>query len=141
MRTIDPRTGVETLDRDECLRLLAEDQVGRLAVVAGGVPTIFPVNYRLDDDAIIIRTDPGTKLDAGPRSRVCFEIDHFDREARRGWSVVVTGRIEVVTRYDAATFNRVRELPLDPWAGGEKAHWMRLNLERVTGRRVQPPET
>ena len=34
MRTVDARAGIEWLDRDECLRLLAADEVGRLAVVA-----------------------------------------------------------------------------------------------------------
>ncbi len=39
-------------------------------------------------------------------------------------------------RYDAATFDRVRRLAIDPWAGGDKTHWMRLIPDRVTGRRV-----
>lgn len=141
MRTVDAGTGIERIDRDQCLRLLAADEVGRLAVVAGGEAAIFPVNYRLDGEAIVFRTDPGTKLDHGPRSRACFEIDHFDRQERAGWSVVVTGRLEEVTRYDAATFERVQHLPIDPWAGGEKAHRVRLVPERITGRCVRPRQS
>lgn len=139
MRTVDARTGIEWLDRAECLRLLAADEVGRLAVVSGGAPAIFPVNYRLDGEAIVFRTDPGTKLDDGPRAPACFEIDAFDRDHRSGWSVVVSGRLEEATRYTAATLDRVRRLPVDPWAGGEKAHWVRLVPARITGRRVGPP--
>jgi hypothetical protein len=45
-------------------------------------------------------------------------------------------RLEEVTRYDAATYDRVGRLAVDPWAGGNKAHWMRLIPDRVTGRRV-----
>lgn len=136
MRTVDARTGLEWLDRDECLRLLAADEVGRLAVAAGSSAEVFPVNYRMDGDAIVFRTDPGTKLDHGPRGRAAFEIDHFDRDHRTGWSVVVHGRFEEVTPYDARTYDRVHALPVDPWAGGEKSHWVRLVPERITGRRV-----
>jgi nitroimidazol reductase NimA-like FMN-containing flavoprotein (pyridoxamine 5'-phosphate oxidase superfamily) len=136
VNNIDARTGIAWLDRDECVRRLGEDEIGRLAVSDGGVPTIFPVNYRLDGEAIVFRTDPGTKLADGPRTPVCFEVDHFDREHRTGWSVVVIGRLEEVTQYDARTLTRVHELPVDPWAGGEKAHWMRVVPTRITGRRV-----
>ncbi|MEO7572676.1 MAG: pyridoxamine 5'-phosphate oxidase family protein [Acidimicrobiales bacterium] len=139
MRTVDGRTGLERIDRDECLRLLAADEVGRLAVITGGSPAILPVNYRLDGEAIVFRSDPGTKLDDGPRSRACFEIDHFDRPTHSGWSVVVTGRLEEVTRYDSTALHRVQRLPIDPWAGGAKDHWVRLVPERITGRRLHPP--
>jgi nitroimidazol reductase NimA-like FMN-containing flavoprotein (pyridoxamine 5'-phosphate oxidase superfamily) len=138
MRNIDARTGIEWIDRDECLALLAADEVGRLAVIAGGAPAIFPVNYRLDGDAIVFRSDPGTKINDGTRAHACFEIDRFDPTMRAGWSVVAAGRLEEITRYDARTLERVQGLPIDPWAGGEKAHWMRLVPERITGRRILP---
>jgi uncharacterized protein len=129
---------VSALDREECLRLLAGDEVGRLVVIAGTTPTIFPVNYGLDGDTIVFRTDPGTKLAHGPRARASFEVDSFDHDRRAGWSVVASGRLEEVTQYDAAVFDRVRTLSIEPWAGGDKAHWMRLIPDRVTGRRIGP---
>jgi nitroimidazol reductase NimA-like FMN-containing flavoprotein (pyridoxamine 5'-phosphate oxidase superfamily) len=101
---------LRVLDRDQCLRLLAEDEIGRLAVIAGNTPAMFPVNYALDGDTIVFRTDPGTKLAHGPRARASFEVDRFDHAGRAGWSVVATGRLEEVTHYDAATFARVRRL-------------------------------
>jgi uncharacterized protein len=131
-----PHPRLEVIDRDECLRLLAGDEIGRLAVIAGNTAIVFPVNYALDGETVVFRTDPGIKLDHGPRARASFEVDSFDRGQRTGWSVVATGRLEEVTRYDAATFDRVRHLAVDPWAGGDKAHWMRLIPDRVTGRRV-----
>jgi nitroimidazol reductase NimA-like FMN-containing flavoprotein (pyridoxamine 5'-phosphate oxidase superfamily) len=134
----DPH-GLEMLDHDACLRLLADDEVGRLAVVAGGVPLILPVNYRLDGEAIVFRSDPGTKLDQAPRAHAAFEIDAFDRAERTGWSVVVTGRLEEVTQYDAGTLDRVTRLDVDPWAGGKKAHWVRLVPTHISGRRIRPP--
>lgn len=102
MKIVDARTGIEMLDREQCLRLLAEVEIGRLAVLDGSTPIIFPFNYRLDGDAIVFRTAPGTKLHHGPRSAASFEIDRFDREHRSGWSVVVVGRLEEVTHYENA---------------------------------------
>jgi uncharacterized protein len=133
---VDPRTGIERLGRDECLELLAAEVVGRLAVVDGGAAAIFPVNYVLDGDTVVFRTDPGSKLSAAGRSRASFEIDSIDREHRTGWSVVATGRLEEVTRYDPETFSRLRRLPVDPWASGDKPHYLRLIPDRITGRRV-----
>lgn len=134
--TADSATALEWIDRQECLRLLQTDTIGRLAVLDGSAPMILPVNYALDGEDVVFRTDPGLKLDAGPRSRASFEVDAFDRSTRSGWSVVVAGRLEEVTRYDTSRWARVQELAIDPWAGGEKAHWMRLVGTKVTGRRL-----
>jgi nitroimidazol reductase NimA-like FMN-containing flavoprotein (pyridoxamine 5'-phosphate oxidase superfamily) len=134
--TTGPHPQLQVIDRDECLRLLATDEIGRLAFVAGTTPIVVPVNYALDGETVVFRSDAGTKLDHGPRARASFEVDCFDRERRTGWSVVVTGRLEEITHYDAATYDRVRRLAVDPWAGGNKAHWMRLIPDRMTGRRV-----
>ena len=137
MRTIDARTGIERLDDDTCLSLLAGDVVGRLAVVTGtAAAAIFPVNYVLDGDTIVFRTDPGSKFDAAGRAGASFEIDSIDRARRTGWSVVASGRLEEVTQYDSTTLARLRQLPVDPWADGDKAHYMRLIPDRITGRRV-----
>ena len=135
-RVIDSRTGLEVIDPDECRRLLATDEVGRLAIVDGGTPAIFPVNYVLDGEAVVFRTAPGTKLSSGPRRPVAFEVDAFDRATRTGWSVIVTGRLEEVTAFDADTLARVSALPVEPWAGGDKPHWMRVVPSRVSGRRI-----
>lgn len=137
MRSVDARTGIEILDRDECLALLGADVIGRLAVVVGGSAAIFPVNYALDGDSVVVRTDAGTKLDAVGRAQASFEIDSFDRDSRTGWSVVASGRLEEVTRYRRRDLDRLQGLPVVPWAGGEKAHYLRLVPDRITGRRVR----
>jgi nitroimidazol reductase NimA-like FMN-containing flavoprotein (pyridoxamine 5'-phosphate oxidase superfamily) len=36
---------IESLSADECRELLETRGVGRLAVVVGGYPEVFPVNY------------------------------------------------------------------------------------------------
>jgi nitroimidazol reductase NimA-like FMN-containing flavoprotein (pyridoxamine 5'-phosphate oxidase superfamily) len=112
------------------------EDLGRLVVIAGGTPQIFPVNYTLDGGAIVIRTDPGTKLAAAGRASACFEIDHFDRTRRTGWSVVAHGRLEEVDRYRGPTYEHVRRLAVDPWASGPKEHWLRLVPFALTGRRI-----
>ena len=50
--------------------------------------------------------------------------------------MVVTGRLEEVTEFDAPALERVRSLPVEPWAGGERAHWMQLVPSRISGRRI-----
>lgn len=52
---------------------------------------------------------------------------------------MAVGRLEEISPYDSATLERVRSLPVTPWATGEKRHWMRLVPDRLTGRRVGPP--
>ena len=136
MASTDQTTQFERMGPEECLRLLEAEDVGRLAIIQGRVPIIVPVNYVLDGDSIVFRTAPGTKLTHGDGTIVAFEIDHLSRETREGWSVVVTGRLDEVTPTDTAEADRLGRLPLTPWAGGDRDHWMRLGLGIVTGRRI-----
>lgn len=131
MRNVD-RTGVEVIDRDECLRLLRGLHVGRLGVVAGGEPLILPVNYAVVGETVVFRSAPGSKLDQGPRTPACFEVDEFDDDLRSGWSVLVAGRLEEIDGHEAAGAGVV------PWAPGDRSHWMRLVPRLITGRRVGP---
>ena len=50
MKMIDNRSGFEVLDRRECLRLLAGEDVGRVGVVEAGSPLVLPVNFGMDGD-------------------------------------------------------------------------------------------
>ena len=79
MQLIDDRTGIERLTRDECLELLRDQQVGRLAVVSHGRPLIFPVNFAMDGEAVVFRTDPGTKFDAAVRE-IADPVEELDGE-------------------------------------------------------------
>jgi uncharacterized protein len=54
---IDRRTGLEELDRDECLRLLARCSLGRVGIVVSGRPLMFPVNFTLDGEAVVFRSN------------------------------------------------------------------------------------
>jgi len=132
---IDDRTGLEALGQDECLRLLRGQGVGRVAVVAGGRPLIFPVNYVVDGTTIVFRTDEGAKLDGVTSGfNAAFEIDGTDGLYHTGWSVMVSGAGRHVV--DATEIAALSELPLRPWAPGEKAHWVRIRPDTITGRRI-----
>jgi len=138
MRTVDSRTGVERLAREDCVALLATQEVGRLVAVDDGRPLIFPVNYALDGDAVVFRTASGTKLWASSRAPVAFEVDEIDRGARTGWSVILHGVAQEVTAFDRADVQaRVWGLPVEPWAPGEKPVFVRIAPTLITGRRVR----
>jgi uncharacterized protein len=61
---------LEELSRAECLRLLATVPIGRLSYTRQALPAVEPVNFALDDGAIVIRTDTGGKLAAASRGAV-----------------------------------------------------------------------
>ena len=83
---------------DECERLLRGNVVGRVALSTPDGPHIVPVNYAVVDDAVVVRTSPYSVLGTYGRDAVlAFEVDQFDHENQRGWSVVARGRAEVVT--------------------------------------------
>lgn len=131
----DRRNDIEVIERRECLALLADAVMGRLAVLEGGAPLILPVNFTLLDEHVVLRTGAGSKLDAGHGSPACFEIDGFDAEHRSGWSVVVRGHLHEVDRYDQAELVRLQGLA-DPWVG-EREHVLELRPWSVTGRRLR----
>ena len=134
-----PLPRMEELDDTECRRLLAERHLGRLAIPDFGGPVIFPVNYVFDQDLVVFRTDPGTKLDAATeRESVAFEVDAVNEATRTGWSVVIRGTLAEIT--DPAHLARLRVLPPHPWAPGEKTRYVRVRPRSVTGRRIGIPD-
>ncbi len=135
MGVVDGRTWLEVLSDRECWELIAEEEIGRVAILVDGIPEIYPINHVVQEQTIVFRTDPGSKLRGLVRHpRVCFEVDGTSPAAKVGWSVMVKGRaIELVTAED---LDRVADLSLEYWAHGEKAHWIRIEPDAVTGRRI-----
>jgi uncharacterized protein len=132
---------LQVLSDEDCYRLLATQQIGRLGVNAEHYPLIFPVNYALDHDVIVIRTNAGTKLAAADHANVTFEVDEIDQWTRTGWSVLVRGLAEEVTsEHRAELIERTRASGVQPWAPGERGHWMRLIPQDISGRRIVPGE-
>ncbi|MDE3086994.1 MAG: pyridoxamine 5'-phosphate oxidase family protein [Acidobacteriota bacterium] len=117
------------------MALLAGVRVGRVAVSIGAVPAVFPVNFGVVDGTIVFRTGTGTKLDAATRNAVvAFEVDDLDPLYHEGWSVLVVGVADELT--DRALLQRAEALPLSPWAPGRRDHFVRLQPEFVSGRRI-----
>ena len=129
------------LTPEECLELLADQYVGRLAVIVDGRPEIFPINYVRDGDSVVFRTNSGTKLSGTTQGEVAFEVDLIDHRTASGWSVVLHGVAQEVTELDRADLQeRLRSLPLGVWAGGDRPHLVRIAPRQITGRHVGPAE-
>lgn len=124
------------LDRDECLRLLREESyVGRLGFVADGRPLVLPVNYVADSSSVVFVTPAGTKLSAlRDGAAVAFEIDQSRALYHTGWSVLVQGHAREVTDEDELA--RLRHGPLRSWAEPRAAHWVRIAIDEISGRRI-----
>lgn len=138
MTTSPLPTSLETMDEGECWARLGNHVIGRLVVAVGHQPDIFPVNYRIVDGDIVVRTAEGTKLAAALLGElVAFEIDDLDELNHCGWSVVVHGLAhESTTLHDVLDDARI---DTDPWASGPKNRVLRITPDRVTGRRIGAP--
>jgi nitroimidazol reductase NimA-like FMN-containing flavoprotein (pyridoxamine 5'-phosphate oxidase superfamily) len=99
-------------------------------------PVILPVNYLFDGEAVVFRTDPGLKLAATPLRKVAFEIDDVEESSGTGWSVLVRGFAREITRGIDHRSEALRQLPVTPFAPGEKSHWIEVVPKTITGRRV-----
>ncbi len=126
---------MEGLTREECLGLLATTSLGRVAVTIGAVPAVLPVNYALLDDAVVFRSAPGTKLSAAVLGTVvAFEVDEADSVDHSGWSVLVVGHAAELR--EGPQLDAAKRLPLQAWAGGDRDHFVRIESERMSGRRL-----
>lgn len=132
---------LEELDEAECLRLIASGGIGRIGYSGRYGPTVMPVNYQLYEGTIVFRTtlDSATDEDlrtgiANAEYKVAFEIDDFDTAARTGWSVLIQGSAHHV-EFEAERAS-VAGAGVDPWPGGDRELFLRINPSRVTGRRV-----
>ena len=135
MSTEDQGVGVEVLEQVECLELLGRSSIGRVAVSMGAVPSVFPVNFALLDQAIVFWTSTGTKLDTAMRNAVvAFE----GRRSRRGLpgriSVLVVGIADELR--DPVLIDRVKHLPVAPWAEGPREHVVTIQPEVISGHRI-----
>lgn len=128
----DERSHIGVLDPDECRLLLRSEVIGRLAVgERGQAPIVVPVNFIVDGDTIVFRREDGPGLDRMREQPVSFEVDRFDLYRRMGWSVLVRGVAHEITAEDVA------HLDLEPWAPGDKRHWVRIAPTAITGRRIE----
>ena len=122
--------------REECARLLRAGVAGRVAVGTPTGPHIVPVNYAIDEESILIRTTAYSLLGTyGRGAQLCFEVDQFDYELKRGWSVVVRGRGTFVDDQEELA-EIARSWEPRPWATGQRNLLVRIPWTEMTGRQL-----
>ncbi|HWC12774.1 MAG TPA: pyridoxamine 5'-phosphate oxidase family protein [Acidimicrobiales bacterium] len=130
----DDGTTFEEIPRDECFRLLAGQTIGRVAVADfGAAPLVVPVNFLVVGEAVIFRTDYGSKfrLAVLGEQPVSFQVDEVEPGRPSGWSVLLQGNATEVAESEE------EHLSLRPWAPGAKSHWVRIAPDVVSGRRIR----
>ncbi|GAB2971448.1 pyridoxamine 5'-phosphate oxidase family protein [Amycolatopsis acidiphila] len=129
---LDP-SGLEIVDRAECLALLATARVGRVVFTARGLPAVQPVKFLCGQDAVWFPAQAHTDLfGAAQDGVVAFEADAFDAGLETGWWVTVLGRAGVVRDCDLPQ----RRPDLSWQVPGGDLRCVRIPIEVVSGRRV-----
>ncbi len=126
--------GLDVLTAEACLDLLRRNSFGRIGVKIAEELSILPVYYASAGEEIVFRTDPGTKLIAAVLdTKVAFEVD----DEADGWSVLVVGHAhEVRTASDSSdALGRLEQF----WPEGGRERVVCIEIERITGRRLQRP--
>jgi uncharacterized protein len=132
-----PESELEEIPEAQCLEILAVHALGRIAFVAQGQQEIFPVNYGLRGDTVVMRTAPGTKLSHAPGSQVAFEIDDYDYDKGVGLSVVVHGTAYDVTDSGDDFSWAARGADVTSLAPGAKVHRLAIKPSAISGRRFR----
>ena len=126
------------LGRDECIALLRQHNVGRLAVVIGEKMHVLPLNYAADEEGVIVfRTADLAAATQAVLVNVAFEIDQIDSRQRQGWSVTVHGFAREITDAVDRDSERLLRLQVHPWAPGQRDRWFKIAPEEITGRRLR----
>jgi hypothetical protein len=138
--TTSPRasqgTTITELPPDECLALLQDSPIGRVAWTGPDGPQIIPMTIAVHDGAVIFRTIAysafGRVVDG---TTLAVETDDIDRTTCTGWSVLVVGPADTVP--DSAELAALwRRGGPEPWAPGVRTMFVRVTPHRVTGRRI-----
>ena len=121
---------------EQCVQLLTEHSIGRVAWQAAEGPQILPVTYAWFEGTVAFRTSPyGVLSELMRPTEVAFEVDEFDEDHHHGWSVVVHGRAQTV----AEPSELIRMWTISgvvPWASGIRNLFIQITPHRLTGRRV-----
>jgi uncharacterized protein len=128
---------LEELSERESERLLASQDLGRVAMVIDGRPQIFPVNYAFADGVVVFRTGEGLKLDRSPMTAVAFETDGIDETEGLAWSVMVQGTAQNITNTIDTHSDRLRHLSVSPAAPGDRNYWVGIYATHISGRRFK----
>ena len=127
----DIKNPVQNLDATECWRLLGTQVVGRIVTHVGNVFDIFPVNFVVDGESIVLRTAEGTKFsEMVIGGEVLFEAD--DHTESSAWSVIVRGQARRLET--EAEIAHAETLPLKPMVPTLKRNYVRIDAGSISGR-------
>jgi nitroimidazol reductase NimA-like FMN-containing flavoprotein (pyridoxamine 5'-phosphate oxidase superfamily) len=130
-----PRPVLTTLTDAECRQLLDRGGIGRIGCLDGDQPVVLPVNYAVHHGRLIFRVAPGSDLAQHAHGKVAFEVDRIDEGMREGWSVLVLGRARMLTEAEVRTV--AADVWLEPWAGGDRDVFIRIDPHHTSGRRIR----
>ncbi|WP_090820794.1 pyridoxamine 5'-phosphate oxidase family protein [Arthrobacter sp. yr096] len=131
---------VKELSVHDCWKYLQSVSIGRIALINGEEPEIFPMNFVPNYGTVLFRTGPGTKLDALREGAViALEADGFNRYGTVAWSVILKGSPEFVTQPE--DIQEAVDAGLSPWQPGAKDVLVRVTPTEISGRRfvIAPP--
>ena len=74
------------LSHRDCVALLSGARVGRAVFTERAMPAVVPVNFIVQDDAVVMCTAADTRLAlAATRGVLAFQVDDIDPDTRSGW--------------------------------------------------------
>ena len=127
--------GFERIAEEECRQLLLARGLGRIGFPHGDQILVMPIYFTTFTHDVVFRTAPGAKLDAAVLNRrVAFEVD----DEAAGWSVLVTGHAAEIR--EGELLERAREALADRWPPGMRERFVRIGIEKISGRRL-PAQT
>jgi uncharacterized protein len=119
------------MPRGECLDLVRQQSVGRIAITRDALPVIHSVDYAFDGTTIVFRAPRDGALAGACRSSVvAFEVDDRAVAPAPRRSVCVVG---VADQLDTAETMRVLGLAL-PTVGGQADAFIGVTVGSVSGR-------
>ena len=126
---------VEGLDRAECVALLEDRGVGRVAVTVAALPAVWPVSYRFVGERILFFVPADSEFArALSGAIVAFQVDDVDPPGR-GWNVQVVGPAWISG--DPADLRAAAAAGLRPWRTGDADHALAVvQAEIIHGRRL-----
>ncbi len=127
--------GLEPLDPAVLRDRLRRARVARVGYLEGDEPVIVPVNVAADDEAnVVFRTADAGALAGLHGRKVAVEVDGYDAQRRTGWSILVRGVGRDITSASDALATRLRAMPLDCWAPGDRDRIVAVLPVSITSR-------
>jgi len=127
---------LELLGEAECLALLTAHDVGRVAMIVDGRPVIYPVNYVVDENSIVFRTNWPILAQAS-LALLAFQIDSVDVGRQSGWSLMVQGMGHDITDALDSASEHLQAVPVSPWVPGPQPRLLRLVPWTISGHRFR----